>query len=283
MDANGVDKSKIFAMSADDAAQVDPLAMMNFLDELYPNLRPKNDMIVCIPGPDADGNLKMEATFSFCFHYPPDRRSGRRPMPGLVHNVDHTAEGSEQAVEGDYYITSNVKGQMIVDNDETNVATILKLCHSEEFLPRELATPVVPHSLNGDGGGQSPVYRSLRDIVDEEDYEGWIDGCKALQAKARAAYWKSIAEFCTKTGLPDFDDSNFYSTNLVGLSLAKNATSVVLGKDAPEHEGASVILRIKAARAASAMATEARANKRRASDSVDSPDGVNGMDVAPAP
>jgi hypothetical protein len=216
MDANGVDKSKIFATSEDDETEVDPLAMMNFLNELYPNLRYNNDMLVCIPGPDADGNPKMEAAFSFCFHYPEARSCW--PMPGLVHNIDHTTLVLKQAVEGDYYVTSNAEFSDYYYHDDvdemgrgTGVITHITLCNSAEFLPYD-QIPVVALA-SGDHG--------------DKDYHAWISGCESLQSKAQRAYWDSISTVCAKMGLPDFDKENFVSTNLVGRFLAKNTTSVM--------------------------------------------------------
>lgn len=255
MDANGVDKSKIFAMSEDDDTQVDPCAMMNFLNELYPNLRASNDMLVGIPGPDEAGNLKMEAAFSFCFHYPDARYC--QPMPGLVHNIDHTTVSSEQAVEGDYYITSNAKFPMTIDNDETGVTTNVGLCSATEFLP-------YGYRMHHSGA---------------KDYDAWISGCQALQTKVQTDYWDAITAFCGKMGLPDFDKENFHSTNLVGRFLAKNATSVMCDKDSRECEGVNVLHRMRVAREATAAA-EAHANKRQALSPVA---GVDGMEVEGAP
>ena len=213
MNTNAVDQSKVFALSED--GEVDPYSKVNFLNELYPNMRANHDMLVCIPGPDKDGNLKMEAAFSFCFHYPETHR--RYPLPGLVHNVDHSTVSPEQAVEGDYYITSNINIPMTIDNEAVDAAYV-GLCHSNEFLPRY------------------KVHRSLP-ATDHDyqyhDYDAWITGCKALQSKAEKAYWESISNVCYTMGLPEFDQENFYSTNLIGRSLAKNATSVVCGNELP--------------------------------------------------
>tara|TARA_B110001452_G_scaffold49878_1_gene38105 strand:- start:222 stop:1907 length:1686 start_codon:yes stop_codon:yes gene_type:complete len=274
MDANGVNKSKIFAMSEDDETEVDPCAMMNFLNELYPNLRANNDMLVCIPGPDADGNLKMEAAFSFAFHYPDARYWQPMPMPGLVHNIDHGTASSEQAVEGDYYITSNANFPMTIDNDETGVTTNVGLCHASEFLPYSQIPAAYRHLDRSDYH-----YRSLH-AGPRKDYDAWISGCQALQRKVQTAYWDSISTVCGKMGLPDFDKENFQSTNLVGRFLAKNATSVMCGKDSREYEGGNVLHRMKAAREATAAAAEARANKRQALSPVA---GVGGMEVEAAP
>ena len=271
MDTNGVDKSKIFAMSEDDEMDVDPCAMMNFLNELYPNLRANNDMLVCIPGPDEAGNLKMDAAFFFAFHYPDARYC--QPMPGLVHNIDHGTVSSEQAVEGDYYITSNAKFPMTIDNDETGVTTNVGLCRAAEFLPFDQIPS--EHRMGVDHGDYH--YRSL-DSGPGKDYDAWISGCQALQTKVQTAYWDAITAVCDKMGLPDFDKENFQSTNLVGRFLAKNATSVMCGKDSRENEGGNVLHRMKAAREATAAA-EARANKRQGLSPVA---GVDGMEVEQA-
>ena len=240
MDANGVDKSKIFAMSEDDTTEVHPLAMMNFLNEFLPNLRANNDMLVCIPGPDAHGNLKMQTAFSFCFHYPEARYF--QPMPGLVHNVAHTTESSEQAVEGDYYVTSNAKFPMTIDNDETGVTTNVDLCHAAEFLPYD-QIPAPYRNLDRGEDRFNPLRA-------DKDYDAWISGCQALQSKVQTAYWDFISTVCAEMHLPDFDKDNFYSTNLVGRFMAKNATSVVCGKHSRENEGSNVLHRMKAARKA---------------------------------
>ena len=268
MDANGVDKSKIFAMSEDDETEVDPCAMMNFLNELYPNLRANNDMLVCIPGPDKNGNLKMEAAFYFAFHYP-DARSCQ-PMPGLVHNIDHTTKSTEQAVEGYYYITSNAKFPMTIENDETGVTTNVGLCSAAEFLPYD-QTPF------GRGVNMGHTnYRRTFGTVPQLDFSAWISGCSALQDKVQTAYWDSIAAVCGKMGLPDFNKEDFQSTNLVGRFLPKNASSVMCGKDPRENEAGNVLHRMKEARKA-AEAAEARASKRQA------PSPVDGMEVVPPP
>lgn len=264
MDANGVDKSKIFATFEDDPTKIDPCAMMNFLNELYPNLRAKNDMLVCIPGPDKDGNLKMEAAFSFAFHYPEARYC--QPMPGLVHNVDHSTVSTEQAVEGDYYITSNAKFPMTIDNDETGVTTDVGLCRAQDFLPYDQIPAPYRHGVDRtDSLNSGP----------RKDYDAWISGCSALQGKVQWAYWDSINTCCGYMGLPDFDEEAFYSTNLVGRFLAKNATSVTRGKDSREYEGGNVLHRMKEARKAAA---EARV-KRQALSAVA---GVDGMEVEAA-
>ena len=231
MTTNGVDKSKVFAMTEVD--EVDPGAKINFLNEFYPNMRANHDMLVSIPGPDKDGNLKMEAAFSFCFHYPEARRY--HPMLGLVHNVDHSTVSTEQAVEGDYYVISNASLPMTIDNPETGVPTNVRLCDSGDFLP------VVP------------VHRSLSanpNLDQPKDYDAWITGCESLQTKVEVAYWASISKVCNNMGLPAFAQENFYSTNLVGSFLAKGATSVVCGKDSRMYDGGSVLGRMKAARKA---------------------------------
>tara|TARA_B100001778_G_scaffold332114_1_gene337759 strand:- start:307 stop:1611 length:1305 start_codon:yes stop_codon:yes gene_type:complete len=229
MDAHNVDKSKIFAMSEDDPTKVDPFAMINFLDEFYPNLRANNDMLVCIPGADKDGNLKMEAAFSFCFHYPEARHC--QPMLGLVHNIDHTNTDSEQPVEEDYHVTSNTKSQMTINNTETGATTKIDLFTASEFLPYPPYPP--------------------REEYDVYDHDAWISGCAALQYKMQTAYWESMSALCLKMGLPDFNKEYFETTNLVGRSLPKNATSVMCYED----EYADRVARMKAAERASKRQT----------------------------
>lgn len=261
MDANGVDKTKIFAMSEHDEKEVDPLAMINFLHEFYPNLRPANDMLVCVPGSDSDGNLNMnESAFSFCFHYPDARRV--QPLLGLAHNVDHSSLSSEQKVEGDYFITSNVKLPMVVNNNDTGVDTAIVLCGAREFLP------VTDHLHDDD----SP-YRSLRP---RKNYSAWVSGCEALQRKVQATYWASIAELCTKMGLPDFEQDDFFSTNIVGRFFPKDATAVVCGKDSRELTGSDVVRRMKASRKAK---SDAMSDTKRQASSPPSVHGAGSMDV----
>ena len=276
MDANGVKKSTIFAMSEGDETQVDPLAMMNFLNELYPNLRPNNDMLVCIPGTDKDGNLKMEAAFSFCFHYPDARYC--LPMPGLVHNIDHGAVSSEQAVEGDYYITSNDTRRMNIHNDETGVTTNVSLCGASAFLPYDQIPPGYSTGVMDQVQWRHVQRDEAFYGIPRKDYGAWIIGCASLQTKVEVAYWDSITAVCGKMGLPDFDKKNFYSTTLVGCHLPKNATAVTLPPSyAREHEGGTVLSRVKAALEVVASAAGARPNKRRAVS------GVDGTEVGATP
>jgi hypothetical protein len=255
MDSNGVDKSRIFAMDDKDPTQVDPGAATDFLHELYDNLRAENDMLVCIPGPNEDGELNMETAFSFCFHHPKGYPFYKHPALGLVHNMDPSRIGSEQEVEGDYYITSNVKLSIKFDNPTTGVPTDAVLHHPQEFLPYG----EIPAS---DWDADTAFYRNLPPPA--KDYTAWIQGCKALQEKGKTAYWEYFATVCAKMDLPPFDPRGLYTTNLVGRQLAKDATSFTRGKDMREDESGNILARQRAAREAAAAATDARSNKHKA-------------------
>lgn len=236
MDENKVDKSNIFAMRQDDSTVVDPCAMIGFLNELFPNLRPGCDMLVCVP-PFEDGNPKMNGAFSFAFHYPEARE--KYPLLGLVHNVDDSTTSTEQEVEGEYYVLCNGKPVMTVKNSSTRVITEVGLCNSHEFLPYDK----IPRAVDMD----EPLYREM-EPDDSNDYKAWITACGELQGLCKDKIWETIGEACKKMGLPDFDTSSFHATNLVKRFFPKDTVSFSCGKDANETAGGSVLKRMKVAR-----------------------------------
>ena len=237
MRANEVDETKIFRMSEDDDKTLHPEAMVNFMDELYPNLRPNNDVVVCIPPMKKDEPPATEFAFSFCFRYEKgDESRNVLPIPGLVHNIDHTTPDSKQKVEGNFYIVSNTSPMLHIKDEETP--------HEKIDVVLEKGVERLPFKKSHMQGGVTddeaqPVWRSLEvppevppEVENEEDDDlhAWMEGCEQLQQLVEADYWKKMSDFCQgmTPPLPDFDTRNFYSANLKDLYVYKNATSVVV-------------------------------------------------------
>lgn len=245
MDASGVDKSKIFATTEDDPNEVEPDAMLSFLDQLYPNLMPGRDMLVCVPGVGEDGKLKMNAAFSFVFHYPEPRAA--QPALGLVHNIDHSMLGSEQEVESNYFVTSNAPLPLSVPNPETGLGASVKLFGSDAFLPYD-AVPAKIRSILDDEFYLEQLSRR-KDLYFPDgvmlDYKAWLMACESLQAKARDKYWESMAKLCADIGLPKFDADEIFLTNLVGRRFSKTAAAFECGRDPRENTSASMLRRMK--------------------------------------
>lgn len=210
MAKNKVDTKNLFAMREDDPTQVDPEAMINFLDMLLPNLIPGKDIIVGVPAFDENGKSEG-AAFSLWFHYPNDFEY--LPLLGLVHNVDPSDQSLVHKVEGNFYIATN-KNRDIYAVDESGGG------HSMQLRKHDSFTPVVPND-------EAPLY----------DYSAWIKACSIFQTKCQASIWNSLEEIVKKNGLPGFDKSTMLTTNLKDMAFPKQ--TMTMSRVKASHERAS--------------------------------------------
>ena len=197
MRENNVKVSNVFEMDEEDDTQVDALAHVSFLDNLLPNLRLNQDMIVVIPSFSEDGKPQMSGAFSMAFLYPEMRK--QMPMLGLVHNVDPCNPSSEQEVEGSFFVMSNKEFPMRILNDETGVTTEVGLQTGASFLPEE---PRRHH--RGGRRGESAYYRSL--TPPEIDYDAWQTACMPRASEVDVAARPRHRRLATPSG-------QLYSTN----------------------------------------------------------------------
>ena len=235
MEANGFPKSSFFEMQGED---VEAAAVCVFLDMLLPNVIKGHDMLVCLPGM-VEGVPTMKTAFSLCFHYPSPPT--HYPLTGLVHN-DVAADKDEQVVEDNYYIVSNHPSSMYIKSEDATNAlpSHVKLKPVSDFLPQPAQLQVEE--------GDVPCYRPIRIqpiCIDPRNDPDWIGDCAMFQSMTQTAYWRSFEAVIETMGLPSFDKTSMYLTNLVGRSLPTTATTVARIKDSDENRATNVVHRMK--------------------------------------
>ena len=265
MDINGVEKGFLFEMDEDDTSAIAPEAMVNFLHELFPNLRTGADMLVAIPPFDDFGKPKMDGAFTFAFHY--NEARGQLPLLGLVHGIDHTTLGSEQVVEEDYFIASNSKLEMDIVNEETGVKTCINLQSAHDYLPGINHPEYVKHF------GEDASRWTGEDSSDLLAYSGydrdlWERHCTTFQQTCKDKFYSALGPLTQEMGLSEYDPSALYCTNLVGLVVPKTAICASVGKDALAHTGYAVVKRMHAARQAAAESAKTPAERMKTAERV---------------
>ena len=187
--SRGVPLAHVFELCGDvdpanPIAAIDPIAYVNFLDELLPNLSPGHDMLVCIPPFDEEGRLKMKGSFSFKFKYPTFPKT--LPFLGAVHN---DTEVATHEVEGDFFVFSNFPLKLQVVDGHTRLEC--------DLLSQEQCRPVDPYDFR------------------------YQHACTTFQSAREKVIWTRMQEEMT---LPAFDDTRLFATNLVGQHLPRYAT-----------------------------------------------------------
>jgi len=214
MEKNGVDSFNMFAMREDDPSQVDPEAMINFLDMLLPNLIPGKDIVVGIPAFDENGTAKS-AAFSVWFHYPEGVEY--LPLLGLVHNVDPSDTNLTSKVEGNFYIATNKKcGIGAVDEGGGGLKPI-SLCSHQDFLPQMKHEPYQ---------SDFDKYNSIEYCEPFINYSAWCKAISAFQKNCQSSVWDTLEGVVKKNGLPGFDKSVMLTANLKGLEFPKHTMTM---------------------------------------------------------
>jgi hypothetical protein len=228
----GIPLGNVFELD-DGGVEPHPVATLQFLDALLPFVAPATDMLVCVP-PFEDGSPRPSAAFNFVFHYPAP--VAQRPLLGLVHN--DAALGAPLAkVEEDFAIFSNTALPLSVASDApTGVATPIVLHEPSAFLPAPLELVLLHPS---DTDATHPEWTEVTDL--------WLRGCAALQERAQAMLWAEYKKVLVdELGLPPFDASALFLTNLVGMQMPSMAKSVVCGADAEACAAKKVLERMAA-------------------------------------
>ena len=229
MDKNGVESKNLFAMRDDDPTQVDPEAMLNFLDMLHPNLIPGKDIVVGIPAFDETGKAKG-AAFSLWFHYPEGVQY--LPLLGLVHNVDPSDPSPTSKVEGNFYVATNKK-RGIGASDEKGGGRSIRLRSHEDFLPD------IAHHMYESGFDKDALAGVSDDEEPRTDWSAWHTACSAFQKNCQSSIWDSLEDLVNKNGLPGFDKSVMVTTNLKDMEFPKQ--TMTMGRDKRSRKEASAV------------------------------------------
>lgn len=202
---NSVRMSNLFEctdkLEDDGTEQIQPEAITLFMELLYPNLIPGHDILVCLP-PLKDGKLVMETAFNVRLSYPD--LPGKIAIMGAQHN-DMSEDGSEQTVEENFYIYSNMSLEAFIPNKETTTGVPIVLHSADPFLPNSRRQRVAyGRTLFPDPGA-------------------WIDACEEYQNEIRERLFAQLREDGKSYELA-FDGSTLYATNIVGMRIPKSTT-----------------------------------------------------------
>lgn len=233
MRENDVDLGNVFEL--DEEGEVHPLALLAFVDQLLPNLRVGQELIVVVP-PFDNGKPLMNGAVSIAFKYPEPVKA--LPLLGLVHNFDPSLDCSEQEVEADFYVLSNKPVEFDFYNPESEVRTRVKLVNRTELLPE------MPHSYRN---RDDVHYRSL--VAEHRvDYDAYFQACDWFQRQREAEIWNSLNPVLDQIGFPRVElDASLFVNNLIGRKFHRDTTSFVL-VDAPAENGAAVRKRVDESR-----------------------------------
>lgn len=227
MEKNGVDTKNLFAMREDDPTQVDPNAMVNFLDVLLPNLISRKDIVVGFPAFDDNGKARG-AAFSLWFHYPPE--VDYLPLLGLVHNVDPSDPHPTSKVDGNFYVTTNKKCD-ISAVDECGGGLSINLRSHQDFLP-----DISDKKYESDMKYHEYYLGYDDDSEPRIDYLAWHTACSAFQKNCQSSIWDSLDDLVRKNGLPGFDKSEMFTTNLKDMEFPKQTMTMSRDKaSSKEH------------------------------------------------
>lgn len=231
MKKNDVETKYLFAMRTDDPTQMDPHAMINFLEMLLPNLISGKDIIVGVPAFDEGGKAKS-AAFSLWFRHPENIE--QLPLLGLVHNVDPSDESPLSRVEGNFYVVTNKTRFIHAVDDSGERTRDLCLRAHDSFRPVVQETYQSGHDTYAMcEGDSSPRY----------DYSAWFKACSAFQGRCQSSVWDSLEELVRKNGLPGFDKSVMLIANLKDMEFPKKTTTMALCHKTANDE--SVTKRVK--------------------------------------
>lgn len=215
---------------------VEPEAAVVFMDLLYPNLLPGHDILVCLP-PVKDGELVMEAAFNVRLSYP--HFPGKIAIMGAHHN-DMATEGSEQEVEENFYIYSNMDLSCGIPNVETMTNIPIMLHKADSFLPH---VDTVAGSFSSDI--VKAKYNAIVATGERPDMEAWQGGCKVFQGQCREKLFEQLKSDGESYGLDAFNKDAMYATNLIGMKIPK-ITTFITANHGPEHASAqNVVARMK--------------------------------------
>jgi len=218
---NGIRMSMLFGCTGefekDGTEVVEPEAAVVFMDLLYPNLVPGHDILVCLP-PAKDGELVMEAAFNVRLSYP--HFPGKVAIMGAQHN-DMATEWSEQKVEENFYIYSNMELICSINNPETTTTVPVLLHKADSFLPQNNVT---------NGRFSSDLVQAKYDALiasdQRPDVEAWYMGCKEFQGQCRDKLFEQLKSDGASYGLKAFNQDKVYATNLIGMNIPKITTFV---------------------------------------------------------
>lgn len=274
---NKITMSMLFACTGgfeeDGTEVVEPEAAITFMELLYPNLLPGHDILVCLP-PVKEGQLVMEAAFNVRLSYP--HFPGQIAVMGAQHN-DMGTDGSEQEVEENFFIYSNMSLKCEIPNQETVTTVPVLLHNANSFMPTLSAS----HKRFVSEKTQKQ-YDAIVAQGENPDMEAWHGACADFQSQIREKLFAQLESDGKSYGLEGFTTSNMYATNLVGMRIPKNTTFMVTNHG-PEHASAeNIVARMKRKQELSSTSKPKRATTEAVDVSdVDMPQASQGGETQP--
>lgn len=237
---NKITMSMLFACTGefeeDGTEVVEPEAAITFMELLYPNLLPGHDILVCLP-PVKEGKLVMDAAFNVRLSYP--HFPGKVAVMGAQHN-DMATDGSEQEVEENFFIYSNMSLKCEIPNQETMTTVPVLLHNANSFMP------TLSSSLKRFVSEKTQKqYDEMVAHGETPDIEAWHGACADFQTQIREKLFAQLESDGASYGLKGFNKDDMYATNLVGMRIPKNTTFMATNHG-PEHASAeNIVARMK--------------------------------------
>jgi hypothetical protein len=267
--ANNIKMSMLFECTGefeeDGTEVVEPEAAIVFMDLLYPNLLPGHDVLVCLP-PVKEGELVMEAAFNVRLSYP--HFPGKIAIMGAQHN-DMSTEGSEQEVEENFYIYSNMSIHCGMPNAETLTNIPILLHKADSFLPQ---TNTVTRRFPSDI--VQAKYDAMIAKGENPDMEAWHGACGEFQGQCRKKLFEQLASDGATYGLNAFNKDEMFATNLIGMKIPKITTFITANHGPEQASAENVVARMKRKQAEASSSPPKRAAA--------SPVEVSDVDTTPA-
>lgn len=229
-DANRVDMTALFECTGEKDINgrdvVDPIAIINFMDNLYPCLIPGSDIVVLLP-PVENGKVIMNTAFSLKLEY--EKRPEIVWLPSLHHNDAGITEKMYEQSEN-YFVYTNASFHLELPNFAFGNSGVIRLCEPHEFLP-------------------SACFRSfLRDLPVEEmvddddddfslvpDYDAWHNACTLFQQNRHKAMKDALSQVVKSdsNNLYKWDnEACFTMTNLLGSMIPKSTNFATIRNEA---------------------------------------------------